>query len=163
MDPLGLIFLGLLLALLVPAVVIDLREQRIPNWNTLAIAALGVLQAAVRGVAAGGPASSVMAALLNAAVASLLLGGSAWLLRRLSSGARMGMGDLKLLVAASTWVGWDGSILMLGLASVLALLVGLAEAPWRGLDLRRVRPFAPMLAVALLAVVTAALLTRSQG
>lgn len=174
-DPLflGLVFLGLLAALLVPAVMIDLRERRIPNWSVLAIASLGLLRAALAAAirhdtplyaaALRAAAGGALIALLNAVFATMLIAAAAWLLRTLSAGARIGMGDLKFLVAAAIWLGWDGSILVLGLASLLALLAALAEAPWRGLDLRRVRPFAPMLAASMFALAAFALVVRSGG
>lgn len=164
---LALPFLLLLALLLVPVVLIDLRERRIPNWSVLAIAALGLARAGLAavghphaGTALHAATGGMLLALLNAGFAALLIAGTAWLLRLVSAAARVGMGDLKFLVAAAIWLGWDGSILVLGLASLLALLVALAEAPWHGLDLRRVRPFGPMLAGSMFALAALAIVLR---
>jgi leader peptidase (prepilin peptidase)/N-methyltransferase len=141
-----LVFVGLLGLVLVPIAVIDARERRIPNWPTLALALLGLAHAWLLG-------PGWRAALLGGAIAVALLGISVGVMRLLSRRARIGLGDLKFLAASSLWVGWDGSIAVLFVASLLATLTAFALAPWQGLDLGRMRPFGPMLAVGMLAVV----------
>jgi leader peptidase (prepilin peptidase)/N-methyltransferase len=89
-------------------------------------------------------------------IAAVMFCGTAWVLRRLSARSSIGMGDLKFLTAASLWVGWDGSVVILMIACLCAVLISLAVAPWQGLDLRRARPFGPMLAVGMIVVVTLA-------
>lgn len=140
------VFIGLLGLVLVPVAVIDARERRIPNTLNLLLALLGLAHAWAIGQSWHTP-------LINGAVAVLLLGGSAGVIRLISPRSRIGLGDLKFLAAASLWVGWDGSIAVLFLASVLATLVTVAMAPWQGFDLGRMRPFGPMLAAGMLAVV----------
>lgn len=154
MRGIDLVFLGLLGLLLVPVAVIDLRQRRVPNILNLLIGLLGLAHAALPWN--GGQA--IMLALSNAVLAVLLLGGSTWLLRLVSSTARIGGGDLKFLVAVSLWVGWQGSIAVLFLASLGAIIVAIAQAPWRGLDLRRMHPFGPLLAMGMMAVVALAFL-----
>ena len=82
----------------------------------------------------------------------ILLAGTAWLMQRINRNARIGWGDLKFLTAASLWVGLQGALIVLILASLVALLATLAMAPWRGVRWREMRPFGPALAVGLLAV-----------
>jgi leader peptidase (prepilin peptidase) / N-methyltransferase len=157
MNGADIICIGLLGLLLVWVTVIDLREQRIPNELNLAIGALGLAHVVIRS-----PGWYALASALGAMlVAGLLFGGTAWILRRVSSRASIGMGDLKFLTAASLWVGWDGSVVILMIACLCAVLVSLAVAPWQGLDLRKMRPFGPMLAVGMIIVVTLSFHTQS--
>lgn len=149
MHGVELMFIGLLGLLLVPMAVIDARERRIPNVLNGLLALLGLAHS----WAIGQSWHAVQVSLINGAVAVVLLGGSTALIRLISRRSRIGLGDLKFLAAASLWVGWDGSIAVLFVASVLATLMTLAVAPWQGLNLGRMRPFGPMLAVGMLAVV----------
>lgn len=148
MSGLDFIFLGLLVLLLLPIVLIDLRESRIPNICNLALAAGGLVQALVRS-----PTLKTLGLSLGVAVLTfVLLAGTAWLMQKIDRHARIGWGDLKFLTAASLWVGLQGSLIVLVIASLVALLVTLALSPWRGMKWREMRPFGPALAVGLLAV-----------
>ncbi|MGO1074262.1 prepilin peptidase [Inquilinus sp. CA228] len=148
MSGFDFIFLGLLVLLLLPIVLIDLRESRIPNICNLALAAGGLVQALVRS-----PTLKTLGLSLGVAVLTfVLLAGTAWLMQKIDRHARIGWGDLKFLTAASLWVGLQGSLIVLIVASVVALLATLAMAPWRGVKWREMRPFGPALAVGLLAV-----------
>jgi leader peptidase (prepilin peptidase)/N-methyltransferase len=148
MSGFDFIFLGLLVLLLLPIVLIDLRESRIPNVCNLALAAGGLVQAMVRS-----PTLKTLGLSLGVAVLTfVLLAGTAWLMQKIDRHARIGWGDLKFLTAASLWVGLQGSLVVLVLASVVALLATLALAPWRGVKWREMRPFGPALAIGLLAV-----------
>lgn len=148
MAGLDFIALGLLVLLLLPIVLIDLRENRIPNLCNLALGLVGLGQALIRA-----PELATLAvALAQAAVTFLLLAGTAWLMQKVDRHARIGWGDLKFLTAASLWVGVQGSLIVLVVASLVALLATLAAAPWRGVRWREMRPFGPALAVGLLAV-----------
>ena len=148
MAGLDFIFLGLLVLLLLPIVLIDLRESRIPNICNLALAAGGLAQALVRS-----PTLQTLGLSLGVAVLTfLLLAGTAWLMQKIDRNARIGWGDLKFLTAASLWVGLQGSLVVLILASVVALMATLALAPWRGVKWREMRPFGPALALGLLVV-----------
>ena len=148
MAGLDFISLGLLVLLLLPIVLIDLRESRIPNICNLALAAGGLAQALVRN-----PTLQTLGLSLGVAVLTfLLLAGTAWVMQKIDRNARIGWGDLKFLIAASLWVGLQGSLIVLVVASMVALLATLAMAPWRGVKWREMRPFGPALAVGLLAV-----------
>ncbi|HEY9343654.1 MAG TPA: A24 family peptidase [Inquilinus sp.] len=148
MAGLDFISLGLLVLLLLPIVLIDLRESRIPNICNLALAAGGLAQALVRN-----PTLQTLGLSLGVAVLTfLLLAGTAWVMQKIDRNARIGWGDLKFLTAASLWVGLQGSLVVLILASVVALMATLALAPWRGVKWREMRPFGPALALGLLVV-----------
>lgn len=156
MSGFDFIFLGLLVLLLLPIVLIDLRESRIPNVCNLGLAAGGLVQALVRS-----PTLKTLGLSLGAAVLTfLLLAGTAWVMQKIDRHARIGWGDLKFLTAASLWVGLQGSLAVLILASLVALLTTLAMAPWRGVKWREMRPFGPALALGLL-VVTVTVFIRS--
>lgn len=148
MNAIDAMFLGVLVLLMIPVVLIDLRERRIPNMVNLALALTGLTHAILRD-----PRWITLAISLGQALVSLLvLVGTTWLMRRLTRQARIGWGDLKFLVAASFWVGLDGTVLVLLLASLLSLAVALVRAPWRGINLRELHAFGPMLAGGLLIV-----------
>jgi leader peptidase (prepilin peptidase)/N-methyltransferase len=150
MNGLDFIALGVLVLLLLPITLIDLRESRIPNICNLALAAAGLCQAMIRA-----PELMTLAvALAQAALTFLVLAGTAWLMQRIDRNARIGWGDLKFLTAASLWVGVQGALIVLVLASILALAASLALAPWRGVRLREMQPFGPALALGLLVVTT---------
>lgn len=85
--------LVLLLAILLPATVIDLREHRIPNLLSLGGAALGLLLAA-----SGFGAVSILQALAGLAVGLLCL--LPLHLKRV-----MGAGDVKLMAAVGSFIG----------------------------------------------------------
>lgn len=148
MRPLDTVFLGLMLAVLVPIVASDLRQRRIPNTLNLTLGALGLAHTALRA-----PQPMAIALALGGAVITLVvLLGMRALMRLLDRRAVFGLGDVKFLVAASLWVGVQGSVAVMLVASLAAIAAALAAAPWRGLRLREAMPFAPMLAIGLLAV-----------
>lgn len=144
-----LVFIGLLGLLLTQVAMIDIRTRRIPNALNLGIAALGLARAAVLA-----PGWHGMLAALGIGLASAFLFLiTMWIMQRLSPSARIGAGDLKFLIAASLWVGWTGAIMVLFIACVVAALEAVVVAPWQGFSVRRMRPFGPMLAAGMLAVV----------
>jgi leader peptidase (prepilin peptidase)/N-methyltransferase len=96
--------------------------------------------------------------LLQFTLAAALFIGTSYIVRLVNKSATIGWGDLKFLAACSLWVGVDGSVLVLVLACVFTLLLALAAAPWRGLDMRQMRPFGPMLALGMVVVVAAVFL-----
>ena len=159
MAGLDFIALGLLVLLLLPVVVIDLRESRIPNLCNLALGVVGLAQALVRS-----PTLQTLGFTVGAGVVTfLLLAGTAWLMQKIDRNARIGWGDLKFLTAASLWVGVQGSLIVLVLASVVALLATLALAPWRGVKWREMRPFGPALAFGLLVVTVTVFIRGAPG
>lgn len=148
MSPLNAYFLGLLILLLIPVVVVDLRERRIPNMANLAIGGAGLAHGLWQD-----PRWITLAQMLGqAALVMIVLLATASVMRLVSRQSKVGMGDLKFLMAAALWVGMDGAVIVLLLASLGQLLLALALAPWKGMKLREMRPFGPMLACGLAAV-----------
>lgn len=108
---------GILVALLGTAVVLDLRERRVPNWLTVPAAAVGVaLAAAPDGIglwqALGGMAMALAVLLPLYALRA------------------MGAGDVKLFAAAGSFVGVVGTLVALLYALALGGVLAVACA-WR--------------------------------
>ncbi len=141
--------LALLAAVLVCISLVDLRERRIPNMLNLLLAISGLAQHLVTEPSF----RTILWAFGNAALTALVFGGTTWIIQRFDRNAKFGMGDLKFLIAASFWVGFADSIVVMFGASLLAILFTLALAPWQGLRLRELRPFGPMLSLSLFSVV----------
>jgi leader peptidase (prepilin peptidase)/N-methyltransferase len=125
---------------------IDLRYGIIPDWLNLAIAGLGMLKA----ILIGGPLSGLEAACGGAAIGAIF-----WLLRRLYFAFRnfqgVGLGDVKLLAAAGTWVGIAGLPLLLLVAASTALAsAGIMQLSGSKLTRQSSLPFGPFLAIGLL-------------
>ena len=125
---------------------IDLRYGIIPDWLNLAIAGLGLLKA----ILIGGPLSGLEAACGGAAIGAIF-----WLLRRLYFAFRnfqgVGLGDVKLLAAAGTWVGIAGLPLLLLVAASTALAsAGIMQLSGSKLTRQSSLPFGPFLAIGLL-------------
>jgi leader peptidase (prepilin peptidase)/N-methyltransferase len=148
MPAIDLIFLGILVGLLAPIVVIDLRERRIPNTLNLLLAVSGVAWIVVRFQDSG----AIGVALLESAVAAILLALVCVAVRAASKRAHIGWGDVKFLMAAGFWTGFQGAFLMLFLASVLVILAAIVRLALRRAPAAPTLPFGPMLATALVAV-----------
>jgi leader peptidase (prepilin peptidase)/N-methyltransferase len=125
---------------------IDIRLGIIPDRLNLAIAGLGLVKAMV----AGGLAAGTEAALAAAAIGVIF-----WLLQRLYFVWRkidgLGLGDVKFLAAAATWVGFTGTAMLLLIAAVTALAAA-GGLRWAGQTMTRQTslPFGPFLAIGLL-------------
>ena len=150
MAGLDIVFIGLLVIVLVPIAMTDLKERRIPNMLNLALGLLGFIHAMVSRL----EWHQAMVELRTVILAALAFVATAWIVQRINRQAKIGWGDLKFLTAASLWVGIDGSVAVLFVASIVSLLVALASAPWARLNWRQQRPFGPMLAVGMISVVT---------
>ncbi len=150
MSAIDIVFLGLLILVLIPVVTTDLRERRIPNPLNLLVGVLGFVHAMIQ-TPTWGQAGLEGGTIVLAAIA---FAATAWAVGRIDRNARIGWGDLKFLTAASLWVGIDGSVAVLFVASLASLVATLATAPWNRASWRRQRPFGPMLAIGMVAVVT---------
>ena len=130
---------------------IDIRRGVIPDGLNLFIASVGLANAAI-----GGGAVASIEALGEAAA----VGATFWLLRRLYFVLRkiqgLGLGDVKLLAAATPWIGVAG-IPMLLLIATLTALVAVGSRQLIGQDMTRQTslPFGPFLAIGLLATFVA--------
>ncbi|HUN95524.1 MAG TPA: A24 family peptidase [Bradyrhizobium sp.] len=149
-DTESLHFLGFLVALCLSCgavAVIDIRRGIIPNGLNLLIAGLGLANAVVSGGAMAG---------LEALGEAAAVGAIFWLLRRLYFALRkiqgLGLGDVKLLAAATVWIGVLG-IPMLLLIATLTALAAVGSRQLAGQDMTRQTslPFGPFLAIGLLA------------
>src|SRR5258705_5939070 len=100
---------------------IDFRRGIIPDWLNLFIALAGLVRA---WVLEGWDAS------LSAALEGLIVGASVFVLRWLYFCVRghhgLGLGDVKLLAASTTWIGMVGVPIQLLVGSVAALLAAVA-------------------------------------
>jgi len=125
---------------------IDIRHGIIPDWLNLAIAGLGLSTAFLT----GGPSSG-----LEAACEGAVIGAIFWLLRRLYFTFRkvqgLGLGDVKFLAAAGTWVGVTGLPVLLLVATLTALICdGVMQLAGRQLNSQTSLSFGPFLAIGLL-------------
>lgn len=128
---------------------IDLRDGIIPDWLNLLVAATGVVRMATL---AG------WTTMVTALGEGVLIGAAVWLLRWLYFKWRkvqgLGLGDVKLLAASAVWIGVAGVPMQLLVASVTALAAaGLIQMSKRTVTRQTALPFAPFLALGLLAVV----------
>jgi leader peptidase (prepilin peptidase) / N-methyltransferase len=124
---------------------IDLQRGIIPDWLNLAILLLGLAWSFAQG--------GTMAA-LTAAAAAALVGATVWLLRRLYFALRkiqgLGLGDVKFLAAATTWVGISGIPILLLVAAVTALAAaGVMQVAGRSMTRQSALPFGPFLTIGL--------------
>ncbi len=151
MAAIDIIFTGLLLLILIPVALIDLQQRRIPNKLNLGVGLLGFAHAMIADPTWGRVATTAM----TIVVAFVAFAGTSWVIQRINRNAKIGWGDLKFLIAASVWVGVDGSVAILFVASVISVLATALRASRSGVDWRQPQPFGPMLTVGMLTVVAA--------
>ncbi len=112
----GIFILGMM-TLLTAVSVIDARRQIIPNYAVGALLAGGLLQSHVLGVIS--PVQALAGALTGGLV--FYIAKESYRLLRNVDG--LGMGDVKFMVAAGSWVGLQGIPILVLLATVSALLM----------------------------------------
>jgi leader peptidase (prepilin peptidase)/N-methyltransferase len=125
---------------------IDIRHGIIPDWLNLTVAGLGL----ARAVTVGGSVAGVEAAASGAAIGLIF-----WLLRRLYFEWRkiqgLGLGDVKFLAAAGTWIGIAGLPILLLIAALTALATAaIMQLTGRDMTRRTSLPFGPFLTIGLL-------------
>ena len=145
-------FLGFftpLCALCAALTLTDIRRGIIPNSINLSIAGLGLLKAVV--------STGAMEAVelgCEAAATGLIF----WLLRRgyfvLRKTQGLGLGDVKFLAAAGTWIGVAGLPILLLIATLAALAAaGSLQLAGRDMTRQSSLPFGPFLAIGLVLTV----------
>jgi leader peptidase (prepilin peptidase)/N-methyltransferase len=139
--------LAALLGLCVAIAAIDWRRQIIPNACNTSVACLGLVYASSGGM------EGVLWSALQGAIAFGLF----WLVRRIYRAIRpvhgLGLGDVKFLGAAGTWIGLEGIAPMILVACVSALaFVGITMLRGQKPSARHPIPFGPFLALGLIVV-----------
>lgn len=145
-------FLGFftpLCALCLALTLTDIRRGIIPNSFNLSIAGLGFLKSAV----STGAIEAVELGCEAAAIGLIF-----WLLRRgyfvWRKSQGLGLGDVKLLAAAGTWIGVAGLPTLLLLATLAALTAaGSLQLAGRDMTRQSSLPFGPFLALGLVLTV----------
>jgi len=156
-DGLSLILLAdvVFVSLIVPLVFIDLRYKLLPNRITYpGFAVLVVLRllAPDPWVLAHTPrwfglerGPDWAVALLGAALGAAVGAGSLWLVReiyyRLRKVEGMGLGDVKMMLMAGAFLGWQLTLLTIFLGSLLGSIVGVLMIVLRGGNMRMAIPF----------------------
>jgi leader peptidase (prepilin peptidase)/N-methyltransferase len=151
-QPETLQFLGFFtpLCLLCAALALtDIRRGIIPNGFNLSIAGLGLLKAAV---------TNGMTSAIELSCEAVIVGLVFWLLRRSYFVWRktqgLGLGDVKLLAAAGTWIGLAGLPTLLLVSTLAALAAaGSLQLAGRAMSRQSSLPFGPFLASGLLVAV----------
>ena len=110
-----------LIAVLLLASIIDMREHRIPDVLTLPLIGAGIFVAAFEGL---GPLQTHTIGAI-AGFASLAIFGEVFF--RIRGVEGLGLGDAKLFGAAGAWLGWQPLPQVLLLASVAGLVFALTR------------------------------------
>jgi leader peptidase (prepilin peptidase)/N-methyltransferase len=141
-DPLLILFGGLLAGLLLALAARDARTMLLPDRLNLLLAGGGVGQNLAVGLP--GFRDALLGSVIGGGLLGLLAGG----FRRLRGREGLGLGDVKLVSVAGLWVGWQGVPLLLSVASTAALAAVVAQAMIKGeLDRSGLMPFGPFLAL----------------
>lgn len=120
MSSYQLLMLIPLLALLVWAAAVDLRDRRIPNWLTLSLLLSGLMQ------------SLVVRSQLSISEAALgMLVGFGLMFVPFALGA-MGGGDVKLMSGVGAWLGAMGVFQVFVIAAVVGLVIVLVQCSMQG-------------------------------
>jgi leader peptidase (prepilin peptidase)/N-methyltransferase len=140
-----LAFFAPLCALCAALALTDIRRGIIPNAVNLSIAGLGLFKAVI---------TSGAAAALEIGCEGAAIGLIFWLLRRFYFAWRktqgLGLGDVKLLAAAGTWIGVAGLPTLLLIATLAALVAaGSLQLAGRSMTRQSSLPFGPFLALGL--------------
>lgn len=121
---------------------IDLRTQLLPDQLTLPLMWLGLIGAIDNLYMHAKPA------LVGAIIGYLSLWIVWWLFKQLTGKEGLGHGDFKLLAALGAWIGLQGILPTILLASLVGAIVGSVWLAAKGRDRATPIPFGPFLAVA---------------
>jgi leader peptidase (prepilin peptidase)/N-methyltransferase len=130
----------------IPLTLIDLRWRLLPDLITLNGTIVAIL------LGAANVALGWQGALLGAFAGSGLLLFVAKTYEVLRGREGLGMGDVKYMALIGAVVGWQGVLIVLGLASILGSLVGIGIGFVKKEGLQASMPFGPFLAFAALVV-----------
>ena len=135
----------LLTALLLAASLSDLRHRIIPDW-----ASLGLVLAGLGVIAWISPPDLGLHA-LTGLVWFLVLAATSELYLRWRGIDGFGLGDAKLMAAGGVWLGPEGSVIAMALASTgaVVVMVGTALIRRRPLSGRSGIPFGPFIALSI--------------
>lgn len=150
-------------ALLVGLIFTDLETRILPDEFTKSGIVAGLLFAPIAPLPPGllslfwPDATPAIASLLDSLAAAFLLSGGLWLMgrayQRLRHREGLGFGDVKMLALLGAFLGLEGALLVMVLASLSGSLLGLAWVKLRGEDLASYElPFGSFLGAAGLAV-----------
>jgi leader peptidase (prepilin peptidase) / N-methyltransferase len=155
-------------ALNVVLIFTDIRERILPNsvnFTGLAVGLVASLFVPVPGGAArwlsgyfpAHPLPAPMLSLFEALVGAACGGGILWLFAegyfRLRHREGMGMGDVKMLLMAGSFLGWQDAVLTILLASVIGSVVGLISLALRRSGRDYEWPFGAFIGVSAIAIV----------
>jgi leader peptidase (prepilin peptidase)/N-methyltransferase len=123
------------------------------DWDTTLLPDLVVLPLGLAGLLGSYAGLTPQNLLVSAASSTLvlaLMGGLAWMFRRIRGGSGIGGGDLKLLAALAAWWGLLGVLYIVFWASVITVVWNLIWRRFRGLSIEAEWPFGPAIVVAAL-------------
>jgi leader peptidase (prepilin peptidase)/N-methyltransferase len=155
-------------ALIIVLIFTDLRERILPdvvNFTGLAMGLLASLFVPVSGGAASWISSRLIAfhpptmalSLLDALLGAACGGGLLWLFAegyfRLRHREGMGLGDVKMMLMAGSFLGWQDALLTILLASVMGTVVGLLFIVTRRRGRDYEWPFGAFLGISAIAIV----------
>jgi leader peptidase (prepilin peptidase)/N-methyltransferase len=124
---------------------IDLDHQIIPDVLSLPGIAIGLLAAPL--LHPGTWLEALGTAALGAVLGGGILFAVAWGYERATGREGMGGGDVKLLAMVGAFLGWQGVLLTLLLASLVGSVIGVAIMVARGADAKLAIPFGPFLSI----------------
>lgn len=143
-TPLFLVYLYFALNL-VALTYIDLDHQLLPDRMTLSGLIIGLAVAPM--LELDHPLEAAGEALLGAFIGGGILYAVAWGYEKATGREGMGGGDIKLLAMIGAFLGWQGVLLALFLASVIGSFVGVIMMLTSGADRKLALPFGPFLAL----------------
>jgi leader peptidase (prepilin peptidase) / N-methyltransferase len=123
------------------------------DWDTTLLPDLIVLPLGLAGLTgsyAGLTTQNLPVSALSAAVVLGLLGGLAWVFRRIRGASGIGGGDLKLLAALATWWGLTGVLYIVLWACVVTVIWNLVWRHFKGFSPQAEWPFGPAIVLAAL-------------
>lgn len=112
---------GALIAVVLTAAVFDVRYRRIPNWLSVSGAALGLGLNAIVGRGLPGVVFSLKGMLLSFSIYFVLYALHA-----------MGAGDVKLMAAVGSLVGWQDWLGIFLISAILGGILALIVVAWHG-------------------------------